>query len=93
MIEAQTIRPAPDPTPRRGLRREEAARYIGVSTGLFDAMVKDGRMPKPKRLRMDPASVTRGCVVWDIRKLDLAFDALMFDAEEDVDNPFDDETE
>lgn len=92
MIEGQTILAAPDPTPRRGLRREEAARYIGVGTSLFDAMVKDGRMPKPKRVRTDPASETRGCVIWDMRKLDAAFDALMFDAEEGDDNPFDDDT-
>lgn len=33
----------------RGLSREEAARYIGVGVTLFDEMVADGRMPKPKR--------------------------------------------
>ena len=54
--------------PRRGLRRTEAALYVGVSPSKFDELVKDGRMPKPKRLD--------SCVVWDLRQLDLAFDAI-----------------
>jgi predicted DNA-binding transcriptional regulator AlpA len=54
--------------PRRGLRRLEAAAYVGVGESKFDEMVHDGRMPKP--IRVD------GCVIWDIRHLDLAFDAL-----------------
>ncbi|MEN3234689.1 XRE family transcriptional regulator [Methylobacterium ajmalii] len=65
--------PAPriEISPRRGLRREEAARYIGVSPSKFDEMVRDGRMPKPKRID--------GCVVWDLRRLDMAWDALASD--------------
>lgn len=55
-------------SPRRGLRREEAALYVGVGTTKFDEMVGDGRMPKPVRID--------GCVVYDVRALDLAFDAL-----------------
>lgn len=58
-------------TPRRGLRREDAALVVGIKPRKFDALVGDGRMPKP--IRVD------GCVVWDIKKLDLAFDALMDD--------------
>ena len=42
--------------------------YIGVSTSKFDEMVGDGRMPSP--VRIDTRKV------WDIRSLDLAFDAL-----------------
>lgn len=56
------------PIPRRGLRRDEAALYVGVSPSKFDELVKDGRMPKPKRID--------GCVLWDVRKLDLAWDDL-----------------
>ena len=52
----------------RGLSREEAATYIGVSPGKFDEMVDDGRMPKPKPID--------GRRVWDLRKLDSYFDAL-----------------
>lgn len=36
------------PADRLGLDRQEAAEYIGVGTTLFDEMVADGRMPKPK---------------------------------------------
>ena len=54
--------------PRRGLRREEAARYVGISTTKFDVCVKDGRMPQPFRID--------ACVIWDRRRLDAAFDAL-----------------
>jgi predicted DNA-binding transcriptional regulator AlpA len=53
---------------RRGLRRNEASAYVGFSATKFDQLVTDGRMPKP--LRVD------GCVIWDVRDLDVAFDAL-----------------
>jgi predicted DNA-binding transcriptional regulator AlpA len=66
--------------PRRGLRRVEAAIYIGISPTKFDEMVKDGRMPRPKR--MD------GATVWDLRKIDLAFEALP-DEGDDAGNPWD----
>jgi hypothetical protein len=56
------------PIPRRGLSRDESAMYIGVSAGKFDELVANGRMPSP--LQID------GRKVWDIRSLDLAFDAL-----------------
>ena len=52
----------------RGLSREQAAAYVGVSVAIFDAMVKDGRMPKPKAIN------SRN--VWDLTKLDAAFDLL-----------------
>jgi predicted DNA-binding transcriptional regulator AlpA len=66
-------------SPRRGLRREQAALYVGVSPRKFDQMVADERMPKP-------IGIDR-CVVWDVRRLDLAFDALM---DEDArSNPWD----
>ncbi len=52
----------------RGLSRTESASYIGVCPTLFDQMVKDGRMPQPKRIN------TR--TVWDKRQLDEAFAAL-----------------
>jgi excisionase family DNA binding protein len=56
------------PIPRRGLSHDEAAMYIGVSPGKFDNMIGDGRMPAPRRID--------GRKVWDVRELDLAFDAL-----------------
>jgi excisionase family DNA binding protein len=56
------------PVPRRGLSRDEAAIYIGVSPTTFDKLVADGRMPQPRRID--------GRKVWDIRALDLHFDML-----------------
>jgi excisionase family DNA binding protein len=56
------------PIPRRGLSRDEAAIYVGVSPGKFDQMVADGRMPYARRVDSRR--------IWDIRSLDLAFDAL-----------------
>jgi predicted DNA-binding transcriptional regulator AlpA len=68
--------------PRRGLRRVEAAVYVGISATKFDEMVADGRMPRPKRID--------GATVWDQRALDSAFDALPdVDGEEREDNPWD----
>ena len=56
------------PVPRRGLSREEAAMYIGISPSKFDQLIADGRMPGPRRID--------GRKVWDIRQIDLAFDDL-----------------
>lgn len=61
----------------RGLSREQAADYFGVSPTKFDEMVADGRAPKPKRID--------GRRVWDLRKLDRAFEALDGDHEPDDD--------
>jgi hypothetical protein len=41
---------------------------VGISVGLFDRMLTDGRMPPPRRID--------GRKVWDIRSLDVAFDRL-----------------
>jgi predicted DNA-binding transcriptional regulator AlpA len=54
--------------PRRGLSRDEAAVYCGISPTLFDRLVADGRMPGPCRID--------GRKVWDIRAIDVAFDEL-----------------
>src|SRR3954452_24770670 len=62
----------------RGLCREAAAEYIGVSAGTFDELVRDGRMPGPKRINARK--------VWDVRKLDIAFAALPADGDA---NPWD----
>jgi predicted DNA-binding transcriptional regulator AlpA len=64
----------------RGLSRVEAATYVGVSPSLFDEMVKDRRMPKPKRINSR--------TVWDRKRLDEAFEALPDDGDSDG-NPWD----
>ena len=52
------------PVPRRGLSREEAAMYVGISPTKFDELVADGRMPGPVKID--------GRKVWDIRRIDVA---------------------
>jgi predicted DNA-binding transcriptional regulator AlpA len=64
----------PRSLPPVGLSRVQAAAFIGVSPAFFDALVLDGRMPRPKRIN------TR--VIWDRRKLEEAFDCLPTDEEE-----------
>lgn len=48
--------------PRRGLRRGEAATYLGLSPGMFDQMVKQGRLPTPIKFG--------SAAVWDRVRLD-----------------------
>jgi hypothetical protein len=50
----------------RGLRRAEAARYIGISPTHFDKQVKAGNVPAPLQLF--------GVNVWDRTALDALFD-------------------
>ena len=63
------------PVPFLGINWTEAADYIGVSPSKFDEMVRDGRMPPPKRID------TR--CVWDSRQLGSAFDNLPGGADDD----------
>ena len=56
-----------------------SAAYVGVSPSLFNSMVKDRRMPPPKRIN--------DRTVWDRKRLDAAFDALPDDG--DGSNPWD----
>jgi hypothetical protein len=37
--------------PRRGLSRQESARYVGVSVTLFDELIAEGVMPEPFTIR------------------------------------------
>jgi hypothetical protein len=54
--------------PRRGLSREEAAMYLGISGSTFDDMRASGQIESPRLIK--------GRKLWDIRELDKAFDAL-----------------
>ena len=66
----------------RGLNRETAASYIGIGTTLFDALVTEGRMPRPKLINNRK--------VWDRQELDIAFNKLPNgDEPDDEPNPFD----
>ena len=62
----------------RGLSRVQAAAYVGISPTLFDELVADHRMPKPKRINARK--------VWDRAQLDEAFEALPSEADP---NPWD----
>lgn len=70
------MREQPKTFPPRGLSREEAAWYIGVGVTLFDEMVADRRMPRPKRINSR--------IVWDRLALDAAFNDLPEDGRESV---------
>ena len=54
--------------PPCGLSRVQSAVFICVGTTLFDEMVMDGRMPKPKKIN--------GKTIWDRLALQEAFIAL-----------------
>lgn len=58
----------------RGLQREVAARYIGISPTKFDELVSAHRMPQPRRID--------GRKVWDRHELDEAFEALPHEQED-----------
>ena len=53
----------------RLISREAAAAYLSISATLFDRMVEDGRMPRPKMLGGKRRA-------WDVQALDAAIDRL-----------------
>lgn len=53
---------------KRGLKREEAAQYVGISPSKFDQLVERGDMPKPFKID--------GRLVWDWERVDAAFSEL-----------------
>lgn len=59
-------------SPRRLLRREQAAIYVGVSPNTFDKLVRDGDLPGPK---VFPNATVK---VWDVRDLDAFADSLPY---------------
>jgi excisionase family DNA binding protein len=78
-----SIVPASAPMPCRGLSREHAAHYLGISASKFDQLVKQKRMPSPRLIDRRK--------VWDVRDLDLAFEELpREDASETAGNSWED---
>ena len=65
----------PPTLPPRLIDRNAAAAYVSLAPNTFDLMVKDGRMPKPRKL-------TTGRKAWDVRLLDQAIDELPLDGED-----------
>ncbi len=60
--------------PRRGLSRQEAAEYLGVSIDDFDTHVAQARVAKPR--------VAGDQLVWDIHELRISRSGSAFDAAE-----------
>lgn len=63
----------------RGLRRVDAARYLGISPSHFDAQRKAGAIPPPREML--------GVVIWDRHDLDRLFGDIP--AEPQTHNPWD----
>jgi len=59
----------------RGLRRPDAARYVGVSPSKFDEWVGRKILPPPQKIDH--------IVFWDRAKLDAYFDGLNVEEDED----------
>jgi hypothetical protein len=70
-----------DFTPR-GLRRADAARYLGISASHFDKQREEGAIPPPLRMF--------GVMLWDRHALDTLFGDKPA-AANDNDNPWDDD--
>ena len=64
------------PQDRLGMSRVEAAEYVGVSPSLFDEMVKDGRMPRPKLINSRK--------VWHRQRLEKAFAELPEEGQDEM---------
>lgn len=65
----------------RGLRRVDAARYLGISPSHFDAQRKAGNIPAPKQML--------GVVLWDRNDLDRLFDDTAAETQTSNVNPWD----
>ena len=71
MSERRAIQP-------RGLRRIEAAGYVGVSPTKFDEMVRRGDMPS--------GFLVDSIRLWDRQDLDVCFGLLKDEAEQEVED-------
>jgi hypothetical protein len=61
--------PSKSDLPPRGLRRADAARYLGISATHFDKQVKVGAIPAP----LEKFGVT----IWDRVSLDALFEGVL----------------
>ena len=58
----------PDSLPPIGVNREQAAALVGISSTLFDQLVREQLMPD--------ARVLKGRLVWDVAEITGAFRAI-----------------
>ena len=68
----------PSTLPPRLVGRSAAAAYLSISPTTFDILVKEGTMPRPKRLGERRKA-------WDVRELDIAVDNLPIEGGADND--------
>lgn len=80
--EANTFVTAAVPVIRFGLILDEAAEAVGIGKSLFQQMVADGRMPRPRMMNSRR--------VWDIDELRAAFKRLPHDGPEIIPSDDDD---
>jgi predicted DNA-binding transcriptional regulator AlpA len=66
--------------PRYALRRDEAAASVAISPTLFDEWIRQGKMPKGRKIG--------GVVLWDAQEV-YEFWCNLRDADEPAVNPFD----
>ncbi len=76
-----SVRPT-DYFPPRGLRRTDAARYVGISPSTFDEWVKCEVLPRPRK--------QGGVVLWDRLALDSSMDTLFYPDEDSDEAKWDD---
>jgi len=67
--------------PRFALKRDEAAASLAISITLFDTWVKDGKMPKGRKIG--------GVVLWDTEEVREHWHKLRDEDVENGPNPFD----
>lgn len=67
--------------PRFALKRDEAAASLAISNTLFDTWVKEGKMPKPRKIG--------GVVLWDTEAVREAWCRLRDGEYDGAENPFD----
>ncbi|MDW9626508.1 DNA-binding protein [Sinorhizobium meliloti] len=69
--------------PRFALRRDEAAASLAISPSLFDIWIKEGRMPKGRKIG--------GVMLWDTEEIRHAWQHLadIGDTADEDENPYD----
>lgn len=75
------IKADPISYPPRGLSKVEACRYLGIGSTLFDQLIAEGKLPKPKRIASR--------VIWDRIALDVAFNDMPEDGKSGLDSMLD----
>jgi predicted DNA-binding transcriptional regulator AlpA len=65
--------------PRYAMRKDEVATSLGISPSTFQTWVDGGLMPKGKKIR--------GVVLWDCRRVEMAWQRLLEDPDQEMPEP------